>query len=103
MRRSIAELETERAKLEARLKDIQDEGEVLVGVRLDRSAAGGTATKQDCKYARLRAGRGKLLPNGKQSQYVKLEDIPEVEAAIVRGAEVGQLRRRLEQLNRILA
>jgi len=37
MRRPEAELETERNEIIARIADLQNEGDVLIGVRLDRA------------------------------------------------------------------
>jgi hypothetical protein len=105
MKRARVELEAERAKVEAAIGAIRAAGLVLLGVRLEKAAAGGSAGKKsqgDYKYGRLRAGRGKELDNGNRSQYVPLEEIPGVEAAIGRGKAVAKLQRRLEKLNEIL-
>jgi hypothetical protein len=105
MKRARYDLETERVKLEAEIETIQASGAVLLGVRLEKSAAGGSAGKKsqgEYKYARLRSGRGKELDNGNRSQYVPLEEIPKFEAAIGRGKAVAKLQRRLEQLNKML-
>ena len=75
---SLQSLQQRLTALEAQIAGLKQEGDYLIGVRLERSAAGGTASqsaKQDLKYARLRAGRGKLLPNGKKSMYVPVRDI----------------------------
>jgi len=56
MRRPQAELEAEHNKIIARIADLQNEGAVLTGVRLDKAAAGGTASNQSqtsYKYVRL--------------------------------------------------
>ena len=78
---------------------------MLIGVRLDRAAAGGTASNQSqtsYKYARLRSGRGKTLSNGQKSQYIPLQQIAVTEAAIARGKELIKLQKRLEKLSQIL-
>jgi hypothetical protein len=105
MKRSKSDLQAERTTLEAQIEQIKSEGGYRIGVRLDLAAAGGTASAKsqgDYKYGRLRAGRDKLLPSGKKSEYVRLEDIPETQAEIERGKAIEQLERRLKQLDRIL-
>lgn len=94
------------SKLEAQLEAIKQEGECLIGVRLERSPAGGTASlnsKQSSKYARLRAGRGKLLPNGKRSMYVPIQDIARYEAACQRGGRFQKLERELHRVKAQIA
>jgi hypothetical protein len=101
MRTSKAAQAAERTALLSRIAQIRAEGEVLEGCRLNFSAAGGTASrsaKLSLKYAQLRSGRGKVLGNGKRSQYVALDDIPKVQAAIERGRELAKLQKRLKQL-----
>ena len=101
MRTSKAAQAAERAAIAARIAEIRKQGEVLEGCRLDAKTPGGAASKAakaSPKYARLAAGRGKLLPNGKKSQYVALDDIPKVQEAIARGKEITQLSKRLRQL-----
>jgi hypothetical protein len=105
MKRARYDLETERVRLQAEIGAIQAAGMVLLGVRLEKAAAGGSAGQKsqgEYKYGRLRSGRGKELENGNRSQYVPLEEIPEVEAAIARGKAVAKLQRRLDRLNEIL-
>ena len=46
MRRPQAELQTERNAIINQIAALQNEGDVLIGVRLDRAAAGGTASNQ---------------------------------------------------------
>jgi len=77
----------------------------LIGVRLDKAAAGGTASNKSqtrYKYARLRSGRGKTLSNGQKSQYVPLKKVAATEAAIQRGKELVRLQKRLEKLSEML-
>ena len=103
MRRLQRELESERNVIIARIIDLQNEGDVLIGVRLDRASAGGTASNQSqtsYKYARLRSGRSKTLPNGQKSQYIPLKEIAATEAAIQRGKELVRLQKRLENLSK---
>ena len=105
MRRPQTELETERNVIITRIAALQNEGNVLIGVRIDRAAAGGTASNQSqtsYKYARLRSGRGKTLPNGQKSQYIPLKEIAATEAAIQRGKELVRLQKRLEKLSKML-
>jgi len=105
MRRPQAELEAEQNEIIARIADLQNEGDVLTGVRLDKAAAGGTASNKSqtsYKYARLRSGRGKTLSNGQKSQYVPLKKVAATEAAILQGKELVRLQKRLEKLSEML-
>jgi hypothetical protein len=95
------DLKTHLSALEAELAALKGSGDYLIGVRIERSPAGGSASiaaKETCKYARLRAGKGKLLPNGKKSLYIPLEKIAQYEAACDRGKQVQQLERQIERL-----
>lgn len=97
---TLDQLRTEIANLEAQTIVIRQQGEYLQGVRLEKTCAGGTASisaKGEYKYARLRAGRGRLLPNGKKSQYIKLEQVTRYEAAIARGKSLQYLEKQIEQ------
>ena len=105
MRRPQAELQTERNAIINQIAALQNEGDVLIGVRLDRAAAGGTASNQSqtsYKYARLRSGRGNTLSNGQKSQYIPLKEIAATEVAIQRGKELVRLQKRLENLSKML-
>ena len=105
MRRPQAELQTDRNAIIIRIAALQNEGDILIGVRLDKAAAGGTASNKSqtrYKYARLRSGRGKMLSNGQKSQYVPLKKVAATEAAIQRGKEYARLQKRLEKLSKIL-
>lgn len=98
---TIEVLQQQLTTLEAQIQKVKQEGGYLTGVRIERTPAGGTASqtaKETCRYARLRAGRGKLLPNGKKSLYVPVEKISEYEAACDRGKRIQQLERQAEQL-----
>jgi hypothetical protein len=98
----IEDLRRQLATLEGQVAAIKQAGNYLSGVRIERSPAGGTASvaaKETCRYARLRAGRGKLLPNGKKSQYIPVEHIAQYEAACDRGKQIQQLERKIERLN----
>jgi len=98
---SHAALKQQIRDLEAQVEVIKSQGEYLIGVRLERSPAGGTASqnaKGSSKYARLRAGRGKVLPNGKKSRYVPVEHIARYAAACQRGEQIQKLERQIERL-----
>ncbi|MGP1371782.1 MAG: hypothetical protein ACTS3T_03070 [Almyronema sp.] len=100
MSSTLSELEQELATLEAQAAEIHKIG-YLQGVRLEKSPAGGTASlkaKQESRYGRLRAGRGKLLDNGKRSQYIPLSQIDYFEGLIDRGKRLRKIERRLEKL-----
>ncbi|HIK18487.1 MAG TPA: hypothetical protein IGS53_24820 [Leptolyngbyaceae cyanobacterium M33_DOE_097] len=98
---SHAALQQQIKDLEAQVEAIKSQGDYLIGVRLERSPAGGTASqnaKESSKYARLRAGRGKVLPNGKKSRYVPVEQIARYTAACQRGEQIQKLERQIERL-----
>jgi hypothetical protein len=85
---------------------IKAEGEYLQDVRLEKAAAAGTASEKsrtDYKYARLRCGKGKLLPNGAKSQYIPLKEIPHYERAIARGKELSRLQKRVKAISLMVA
>lgn len=97
----IEDLQRQLATLEEQVSAIKQVGNYLIGVRIERSPAGGTASiaaKETCKYARLRAGRGKLLPNGKKSLYIPVESIAQYEAACDRGKQIQHLERQIERI-----
>ena len=103
---SLPELKAQLATLEASATEIRESGECLQGVRLERAAAGGTASGKSqgaYKYGRLRAGKGKLLPNGSKSQYVPLAELGNVEAAIARGKELTKVQREIGKVTAKLA
>jgi hypothetical protein len=95
------QLQQERQQLEAEIERLQQAGECLQDVRLEFTPAGGTASleaKQTYRYARLRAGKGKLLDNGKKSKYIKLHEVPKYKDAIARGRRLKKLTRRLQRV-----
>jgi hypothetical protein len=94
-------LQRQLASLETQIEQLKSEGEYLVGVRIEHSPAGGSASKaakESSRYARLRSGRGKLLPNGKKSYYIPVEKIAQYEAACDRGKQIQQLERQIERI-----
>ncbi|MGJ3250803.1 MAG: hypothetical protein ACFE0J_06695 [Elainellaceae cyanobacterium] len=98
---SLPQLYEELNQLQAEVIQLQQTGDSLEGVRLEFTPAGGTASeesKQCCKYARLRAGKGKLLSNGQKSQYVKLSEISHYQGAIARGKRLKQLRQKISRV-----
>ncbi|PZV12675.1 MAG: hypothetical protein DCF22_11965 [Leptolyngbya sp.] len=107
---SLPELKAKLATLETQVAAIRGSGECLQGVRLEKAAAGGSASSKsqsDYKYGRLRCGKGNLLPNGQKSQYVPLAELGNVEAAIARGKELTKFQREIckvtAQIDRIVA
>ncbi|SRR5579883_537946 len=97
----LTDLQKQLASLETELENAKSSGNYLIGVRIERSPAGGSASKgakESCKYARLRAGRGKLLQNGKKSLYIPIEKIAEYQAACDRGKQIQQLERQIERI-----
>lgn len=98
---SVQSLQQQLVQLETQLATLQEQGDYLIGVRIERTPAGGSASiaaKATCRYARLRAGRGKLLPNGKKSLYIPIEKIPQYQAACDRGKQIQQLERQIQQI-----
>lgn len=84
-----------------RLSELKAQGKFLSGVRVERTAAGGTASQkaqEECRYARLRAGKGKLLDNGKKSKYIPVREIDKYQAMCSRGKAIERLERKLEKL-----
>ena len=91
-----AEIET----LEQQLLSLKETGAFLQGVRVEQTAAGGTASRQskaECKYARLRAGKGKVLDNGKKSKYIPVQEIDKYRAMCTRGKSISRLERKIQQ------
>ena len=87
-------------KTEGKLIDLKAQGKFLSGVRVERTAAGGTASQkaqEECRYARLRAGKGKLLDNGKKSKYIPVREIDKYLAMCNRGKAIERLERKLKQ------
>lgn len=98
---SLPELKAQLATLETQATAIRGSGECLQGVRLERAAAGGSASiksQQNYKYGRLRAGKGKLLPNGAKSQYIALAELGSMEAAIARGRELSKIEKEIKKI-----
>lgn len=92
-------------KMEKQLTELKTQGPFLSGVRVELTPAGGTASQKaqgECKYARLRAGKGKLLDNGKKSKYIPIREIDKYQAMCTRGKSIGQLERKIQQLQRKL-
>lgn len=99
--KSLQDLRQQLAELEATVARIKGEGDYLQGVRLERSPAAGTASRNAqtaSKYARLRSGKGNFLPNGKKSQYVAMADIGKIEAEIARGTELSKVEKEISQV-----
>ena len=92
------QIQAEVEDFQQQISNIKEEGPFLQGVRLERTAAGGTASKEakeDCKYARLRAGKGKLLDNGKKSKYIPVREISKYQAMCARGKAISRLEREI--------
>ena len=103
---SLPELKAQLATLETQAAAIRGSGECLQGVRLEKAAAGGSASSKsqaDYKYGRLRCGKGKALANGSKSQYVPLSELGNVEAAIARGKELTKVQREISKVTEKLA
>lgn len=102
---------TEIEDLRRQLNKLKEQGPFLKGVRVERTAAGGTASQkaqEECKYARLRSGRGKLLDNGQKSKYIPVSEIDKYRAMCNRGKAIAKLEKaiakqqqQLERLNKL--
>ena len=93
-------IQTEIKDLQQQILVLKEKGPFLQGVRIERTAAGGTASKEaqkDCKYARLRAGKGKLLDNGKKSKYIPIREIGKYQAMCARGRAIRKLEREVSK------
>lgn len=96
-----------RTSLKAEIKDLQqrvlslrEKGPFLQGVRVERTSAGGTASEKaqsNNRYARLRAGKGKLLDNGKKSKYIPICEIERYQIMCRRGRAIRRLEKRIEK------
>ncbi|MEL6555996.1 MAG: hypothetical protein AAFQ63_21430 [Cyanobacteria bacterium J06621_11] len=92
-------------ELQKQLADLKFQGSFLTDVWVERTAAGGTASqksKGECKYARLRAGKGKRLDNGKKSKYIAVHEIDKYQAMCNRGKAIKRLERKIERLQQKL-
>lgn len=95
-----------RISIKAEIKDLQKQvlslkkkGPFLQDVRVERTSAGGTASKKaqsNGKYGRLRAGQGKLLDNGKKSKYIPVREIDKYQAMCSRGRAIKRLEKKIE-------
>ena len=93
-------------ELKKQLTELRAQGPFLSGVRVERTPAGGTASQKaqgECKYARLRAGKGKCLENGKKSQYIPVREIDKYQAMCKRGKSISQLERKIQKKQRRLS
>lgn len=96
----MTDIHAEIKRLEALAASIREQG-YLQDCRLERATAGGTASgtgRSKARYARLRTGKGRLLPNGAKSQYISLQQIPETEAAIERGRMLQKIEKQITRL-----
>ncbi|MFM2433111.1 MAG: hypothetical protein RLZZ511_4325 [Cyanobacteriota bacterium] len=95
IRAKIAALQRQRSQI--------SQLDYLTNCRLELAYPGGTAGKasQEKPYGRLRSGKGNLLPNGKRSQYVPVDDVVNVEAQIERGRQIKTIDREIGKLERL--
>jgi len=101
-------IKVELEALQEQLVELKAQGPFLTGIRVERTPAGGTASQKaqnECKYARLRAGKGKLLDNGKKSKYIPVREIDEYQAMCNRGKSIkrieGKIANRQQKLKRL--
>ncbi len=82
------------------IDSLKSQGAFITNVRVERTAAGGTASrnaKAECRYARLRAGKGKFLDNGKKSKYIAVHEIDVYQAMCERGRFISRLERKIQK------
>ncbi|MGB7250223.1 MAG: hypothetical protein WBC73_14895 [Phormidesmis sp.] len=92
--------------LQQQISSLREKGPFLQNTRVERTPAGGTASKRakdECKYARLRTGRGNLLDNGKKSKYIPVREINKYLAMCSRGKAISRLEKQLEKRQQKLA
>lgn len=99
-------VKTEIESLQQQLSSMKKKGPFLLNTRVERTPAGGTASreaKSECKYARLRTGKGNLLENGKKSKYIPVREIDKYLEMCSRGKAIGQLEKKLKKQQQKLA
>lgn len=99
-------IKAEIGELEKQLTELKAQGPFLSGVRVELTPAGGTASqkaKGECRYARLRAGKGKRLENGKKSQYIPVQEIDRYQAMCKRGKRISQIEKKIQRKQRKLS
>ena len=99
-------VKTEIEDLRQQISSLKAKGLFLQNTRVERTPAGGTASKKaqnECKYARLRTGRNNLLDNGKKSKYIPMHEIDKYLEMCSRGKAISQLEKRLEKQQQKLA
>lgn len=98
-------IKTEIKELKEQLTELKTQGPFLSGVRVELTPAGGTASQRaqgECKYARLRVGKGKCLENGKKSQYIPVREIDKYQAMCKRGKSISRLEKKIQKKQRNL-
>lgn len=99
-------MKAEIESLQQQILSVKKKGPFLLNTRVERTPAGGTASKDaknECRYARLRTGKGNLLENGKKSKYIPVREIDKYLEMCSRGKTISQLEKRLEKQQQKLA
>lgn len=94
------DVKTEIESLQQQILSIKEKGPFLLNTRVERTPGGGTASreaKNECKYARLRTGKGNLLENGKKSKYIPVREIDKYLEMCSRGKAISRLEKKLEK------
>ena len=97
---------TEIQELQQQLSSLKEKGPFLQNTRVERTPAGGSASKKaqnECKYARLRTGKNNLLGNGKKSKYIPVHEIDKYLEMCSRGKAISRLEKRLGKKQQKLA
>jgi len=92
--------------LQQKISSLKEKGPFLQNVRVEKTPAGGTASKKaqnESKYARLRTGKNNLLDNGKKSKYIPVHQIDKYSEMCSRGKAISRLEKQLEKRQQKLA
>lgn len=85
------ELCTKLRSLEAQIKELKAEGDILIGASIDSSMPGGTARGNPSIQYRLRV-------QGQKARYLKPGEVASARAAIARGRQLRKLQGEVERL-----
>ena len=99
-------IKTKLEDLQKEISSLKEKGDFLLNTRVEKTPAGGTASKKaqnGCRYARLRTGKNNLLDNGKKSKYIPVREIDKYLEMCSRGKAISRLERRLEKQQKELA
>jgi len=90
------ELRARLITLEAEIKTLHAEGDILIGASIDSSTPGGTARGNPSTQYRLRM-------KGQKARYLPAREVAQVRSAIERGRRLRKLQREMAQLQGTMA